>query len=157
MGEVVARRDALVARCDALKAQGLRVVLTNGGFELLHVGHVRALKDARSLGDVLVVAVNDDASLARLKGPGRPVVPAAERAELLAALECVDFVHVFPESDVRPLLRSLRPHVHAKGRDYAVETVPERDTAREVGAEVAIVGDEKDHSVTRLLERLRPA
>ncbi len=155
MGEVVAERADLVRRCDGLRAQGKRIVLTNGAFDLLHVGHVRALADAASRGDLLVVGVNDDASVRRLKGPGRPVVPAAERAELLAALACVDLVHIFPEGDVRPLLRALRPHVHAKGRDYTVETVPERETAREVGAEIAIVGDPKDHSSTDLLARVR--
>jgi rfaE bifunctional protein nucleotidyltransferase chain/domain len=154
VGEVVASRDALAETCRALREAGMRVVFTNGGFELLHVGHVRALQEARSLGDVLVVGVNDDDSVRTLKGPNRPVVPAAERAEVLAALACVDYVHVFPEADVRPLLRALRPHVHAKGRDYTAASVPERDTAREIGAEIAIVGDEKEHSVTDLLKRL---
>ncbi|MGQ0615292.1 MAG: lipopolysaccharide kinase InaA family protein [Planctomycetaceae bacterium] len=154
MGEIVGDRERLRAICDLLRAQGRRLVLTNGGFELLHVGHLRALNGAKALGDVLVVAINDDASVARLKGPGRPVTPAKERAELLAALDCVDFVHIFPESDVRPLLRLLRPDVHAKGTDYTKETVPERDAAAEVGAEVAIVGDPKEHSVTGLLRKL---
>ncbi len=155
MGEIVADRAELVRRCDRLRAEGRRIVLTNGAFDLLHVGHVRALADAASRGDVLVVGVNDDASVRRLKGEGRPVVPAGERAEVLAALAAVDYVHVFAEGDVRPLLRALRPHVHAKGRDYTVETVPERETAREVGAEIAIVGDPKDHSSTDLLARVR--
>ncbi|MHC4547592.1 MAG: adenylyltransferase/cytidyltransferase family protein [Planctomycetota bacterium] len=155
MGEIVADRDELARRCRALRERGSRIVLTNGAFDLLHVGHVRALQDARRRGDVLVVAVNDDDSVRRLKGKGRPVVPAAERAEVVAALGCVDYVHVFGESDVRPLLRLLRPAVHAKGRDYTQETVPEQETAREVGAEIVIVGDPKDHSVTDLVERLR--
>lgn len=153
MGEIVDRAE-LARRCAALKAKGKRLVLTNGAFDLLHVGHVRALKEARSKGDALVVAVNGDASVRRLKGEGRPVVPAAERAELLAALACVDLVHVFEEDDVAVLLRLLRPHVHAKGRDYTKENVPERAIAKEVGAEVAIVGDPKDHSVTDLLRRI---
>jgi len=147
-------RNELSRRCAALKAKGKRIVLTNGAFDLLHVGHVRALKEAKSKGDVLVVAVNGDASVRRLKGEGRPVVPAAERAELLAALACVDLVHVFEEDDVGVLLRLLRPHVHAKGRDYTAENVPERAVAAEIGAEVAIVGDPKDHSVTDLLRRI---
>ena len=153
MGDICDRNE-LARRCAALKAKGKRIVLTNGGFDLLHVGHVRALKEARSKGDVLVVAVNGDASVRRLKGEGRPVVPAAERAELLASLACVDLVHVFEEDDVAVLLRLLRPHVHAKGRDYTKENVPERAVAAEVGAEVAIVGDPKDHSVTDLLKRI---
>lgn len=154
MGEVVADRRELSRRCEALKEQGRRIIFTNGGFDLLHVGHVRALADAAGRGDVLVVGVNADESVRRLKGEGRPVVPAAERAEVLAALACVDFVHVFEEDDVRPLLRLLRPHVHAKGRDYSEATVPERETAREIGTEIAIVGDPKDHSVTDLLARI---
>lgn len=137
------------------KAAGKRVVLTNGGFEILHVGHVRSLRDARSRGDLLVVAVNSDASVRRNKGEGRPVVPEAERAEVLCALECVDLVTVFDEPTVDGLLRLLRPHVHAKGRDYAPENLPERETVREIGAEIAIVGDPKDHATSDLLERIR--
>lgn len=157
MGEILADRGELERRCEALRAEGRRIVLTNGAFDLLHVGHVRALEDARARGDVLVVAVNDDASVRRNKGPRRPVVPAAERAELVAALRCVDYVHVFEERDVAPLLRALRPHVHAKGRDYTEENVPERETALRVGAEIAIVGDPKDHSVSDLIARIREA
>jgi rfaE bifunctional protein nucleotidyltransferase chain/domain len=153
VGDIVDRAE-LKRRCEALKAKGKRLVLTNGAFDLLHVGHVRALKEARSKGDALVVAVNGDGSVRRLKGEGRPVVPAAERAELLASLACVDLVHVFEEDDVGVLLRLLRPHVHAKGRDYTKENVPERAVALEVGAEIAIVGDPKDHSVTDLLRRI---
>ena len=154
MGEVVADRDELKRRCAALRVEGKRIVLTNGAFDLLHVGHVRSLQDARARGDVLIVAINDDASVRRLKGPGRPVVPAAERAEVVAALACVDYLHVFAEDDVVALLRLLRPHVHAKGHDYTVETVPERETALEVGAEIAIVGDPKDHSASDLIARV---
>jgi len=154
VAELIANRQELVRRCEALRARGKRIVLTNGVFDILHVGHVRALREARALGDVLVVAVNDDASVKRLKGPGRPIMPASERAELLAALSTVDFVHIFEEDDVGPILRVLRPDVHAKGRDYTSETVPERDVAREVGARVVIVGDTKEHSVTDLLRRI---
>lgn len=150
MGELVVSRDELVRRC-----RGRRVVLTNGCFDILHVGHVRALKDAAELGELLVVAINDDESVRRLKGAGRPLVPMEERAEILCALEGVDFVHPFPEPDVSALLRALRPAVHAKGSDYTKKTVPERETALEVGAEIAIVGDPKDHSVSDLLERMR--
>jgi rfaE bifunctional protein nucleotidyltransferase chain/domain len=157
LGEVVPHRDALRRRCAALRAEGKRIVLSNGAFDLLHVGHVRALRAARALGDVLVVAVNGDASVRALKGAGRPLVPAAERAEVVASLACVDYVQVFEEKDVASLLRALRPHVHAKGRDYTKDTVPERDTARDLGIEVAIVGDPKDHSVTDLIARARAA
>ena len=135
--------------------RGRRVVFTNGVFDLLHVGHVRSLKDARSRGDLLVVAVNSDDSVRRNKGEGRPVVPAAERVELLCALACVDFVTVFDEPTVDALLRLLRPHVMAKGTDYTPGTVPERETVREIGAEIAIVGDPKHHATTDLLERIR--
>lgn len=155
MAEIVADREELARRLAELRAAGMRVVLTNGAFDLLHVGHVRALADARSRGDVLVVCINDDDSVRRLKGPGRPVVPAAERAEVVAALAAVDYVHVFPETDVSALLLALRPHVHAKGRDYSEATVPERETALAEGIEIAIVGDPKDHSASALLKRLR--
>ena len=154
MGEVVADAAELKRRCEGHKAEGRRVVFTNGAFDLLHVGHVRALADAASRGDVLVVGINSDDSVRRLKGEGRPVVPAAERAEVVAALACVDYVPVFASDDVRPLLELLRPDVHAKGRDYTEATVPERETARAIGAEIAIVGDPKDHSVTDLLARI---
>ena len=155
MGEIVLDRADLVRRCEAHRAEGRRVVLTNGTFDLLHVGHVRALQDARSRGDVLVVAINDDESVRRYKGEDRPFVPGTERAELVAAIGCVDLVHLFGEPNVESLLRALRPHVHAKGRDYTAGNVPERAVALEVGAEIAIVGDPKDHSVTDLVSRVR--
>jgi len=154
VGRVLGDRRELERICVAQRAAGKRIVLTNGAFDLLHVGHLRALEDARSRGDLLVVAVNDDASVRRLKGPGRPVIPAAERAELLAGLRCVDYVILFSEDDVSVLLRLLRPAVHAKGSDYTPRTVPERAVALEIGAEVAIVGDPKDHSVRALLDRI---
>jgi rfaE bifunctional protein nucleotidyltransferase chain/domain len=131
---------------EAHRAAGRRVVLTNGAFDLLHVGHVRMLSDARRLGDVLVVAVNDDAAVREAKGPGRPVVPARERAEVVAAVAGVDHVFVFPDATVDRLLRRLRPHVHAKGRDYREDTLPERETDRALGVETAFVGDEKAHA-----------
>jgi len=155
LGEILASRDELRRRCERARQAGQRIVLTNGAFDLLHVGHVRALREARGLGDVLVVAVNDDASVRGLKGEGRPVVPVAERCEIVAAIAGVDYVIAFDEPDVSALLRLLRPDVHAKGRDYSEDTVPERATAREIGAEIAIVGDPKDHSVTALLDRLK--
>ncbi|MHC4263039.1 MAG: adenylyltransferase/cytidyltransferase family protein [Planctomycetota bacterium] len=134
---------------------GVRVVLANGCFELLHVGHLRYLQDAASRGDRLVVAVNADASVTRLKGPERPLVPFSERAELLAGLACVDLVLPFEEPTLEATLRELVPDVHAKGTDYTVETVPERAVDQELGIEIAICGDPKDHATTELLARLR--
>ena len=155
MAEILPERAELVRRCRAQQEYGARVVLTNGTYDLLHVGHLRSLVDARSRGDLLVVGVNADSSVRAYKGPGRPIVPEAERCEVLAALACVDFVHVFAEPDVVALLRALRPDVYAKGRDYTLETLPEREVAEEVGAEIAFVGDPKEHSVTDILQRVR--
>ena len=135
------------------RAAGDRLVLTNGCFDILHVGHVRYLLAARELGDRLIVAVNSDRSVRALKGEGRPRVPEAERAEILAALECVDAVTIFDSLDVNDLIRQLRPDIHAKGTDYTAETVPERETVIACGGRVAIVGDPKDHSTTHLLGR----
>lgn len=140
----------------AARDAGRTVVLANGAFDLLHVGHVRYLQGARREGDVLFVAVNSDASVRSLKGPGRPVVPQAERAELVAALGCVDHVLIFDAPDVRDVLRALRPHVHAKGTDYAPDTVPERDVLAEWGGRVAITGDPKDHSTSATVAQLGP-
>ena len=133
------------------------VVLANGAFDLLHVGHVRYLQAARAEGDFLVVAVNSDASVRRLKGEGRPFLPERERAEILAALACVDRIVLFEEADVAHVLRALRPDVHAKGTDYRVDTVPERGVTREIGGRTAIVGDPKDHSTTDLLRAILAA
>ena len=146
--------EAVAAAVEAAREAGKTVAVANGAFDLLHVGHVRYLEGAKALADVLVVAVNDDASVRALKGPGRPRIPAAERAELVAALECVDQVVLFGELDVRAVLRRLRPHLHVKGTDYTPETVPERDELAAWGGRVAIAGDPKDHSTSALLERL---
>ena len=135
----------------AWRAQGKRVVLANGCFDLLHVGHVRYLQGARTLGDALVVGLNSDASVRRLKGVGRPVMPAAERAELVAAVRGVDLVVVFDEDSADALITRLRPDVHAKGTDYTEESVPERATVAAVGATVAIAGDPKSHSTRDLI------
>jgi rfaE bifunctional protein nucleotidyltransferase chain/domain len=135
------------------RAAGEKIILTNGCFDLLHVGHIRYLRAAKSLGGKLVVAVNSDASVRALKGEGRPRIPGAERAEMLAAFEDVDAVTVFDGLDVRDLIRLLRPDVHAKGTDYTAENVPERDVVIACGGRVEIVGDPKDHSTTELLRR----
>jgi rfaE bifunctional protein nucleotidyltransferase chain/domain len=139
------------------KRNGQRVVFANGCFDTLHVGHVRYLEGARGEGDVLVVAVNNDASICSLKGPGRPILPESARAQLVAGLRAVDYVVLFGEPNVEALLEFLRPDVHAKGTDYSVDTVPERATAARLGVRVAIVGDPKDHSTRDLLEAVRKA
>ncbi|MFQ5876822.1 MAG: adenylyltransferase/cytidyltransferase family protein [Acidobacteriota bacterium] len=131
-----------------------RIVLANGLFDLLHVGHVRYLRASRSLGERLVVAVNDDRSARALRGPGRPIVPARDRARLVAAVEGVDAVVLFGGRSVAPLLRSLRPDVHCKGTDYTTGTVPERHVVRSCGGVVRIVGDPKDHAVADLIRRI---
>ena len=147
-------REALVAEIARRREAGHRVVFANGCFDLLHVGHVRYLAAARALGDTLVVGINADDAVRQLKGPSRPVMPDAERAEIIAALACVDFVTIFPELTVENLLRALRPDIHAKGTDYTPDSVPERAIVREYGGEVAIVGDPKDHSTTDLLRQV---
>jgi rfaE bifunctional protein nucleotidyltransferase chain/domain len=150
MGEYVSleRAETLVK---GAREQGRHVVLANGHFDVLHVGHVRYLQGARAEGDFLVVGVNGDASTARRKGPGRPILPAPERAEVVAALEGVDLVVIFESDDVGELLERLRPHVHCKGTDYTRETVPERELSRRLGIDTRIVGDPKDHSTRELL------
>jgi rfaE bifunctional protein nucleotidyltransferase chain/domain len=144
----------VVRRVQAWRAEGKRIALANGVFDLLHVGHVRYLEGARALADVLVVAVNSDASTRANKGPGRPVIPGTERAELVAALACTDAVLLFDERDVRAILRTLRPDVHVKGTDYTPDTIPERDEVLAYGGRVAVAGDPKDHSTTDLVSRL---
>lgn len=144
-------RSQLAALARQWRATGEKIILTNGCFDLLHVGHVRYLHAAKALGGKLVVALNSDSSMRALKGEGRPRVPALERAEILAALQDVDAVTIFDELDVRALVRTLRPDIHAKGTDYTVESVPERDAVVACGGRVEIVGDPKDHSTTELL------
>ena len=146
-------RAALQARVAAWRRAGERVTLTNGVFDVLHVGHVRYLRAAKALGGRLIVAVNADASVRALKGEGRPRMPAAERAEILAALEGVDAVVIFDEPDVRALIREVCPDIHAKGTDYTAETVPERDVVAECGGRVEIVGDPKDHSTSEMIRK----
>ncbi len=146
--------DQLRRRVHAWRAAGERVILTNGCFDLLHVGHIRYLHAAKQLGGRLVVGLNADESTRALKGPGRPIMPATERAEILAALADVDAIVIFDEPDVRALVREIRPDIHAKGTDYTADSVPERDTVLECGGQVAIVGDPKDHSATKFIARL---
>jgi rfaE bifunctional protein nucleotidyltransferase chain/domain len=138
-----------------LKGEGKRIVLANGCFDTLHVGHVRYLSGAKQEGDILIVGVNSDASTRALKGPGRPILDEQARAQLVAALRCVDYVVLFSEPNVESLLEQLHPDVHAKGTDYSLDTVPERETSRRLGIRVAIVGDPKDHSTREFLEAVR--
>ena len=154
MSDRILARERLAELIDADRRAGLTVAFANGCFDLLHVGHVRYLQGAAAEADRLVVAVNDD-QFAGTKGPGRPVLKAADRAELVAALRGVDYVTIFPEPTVTPLLLLLKPDVHCKGTDYTVESVPERDTVRAYGGRIAIVGDPKDHSTRDLLSRIR--
>ena len=151
----VLSRDALIAQVKADRAQGRTIAFANGCFDLLHAGHVRYLQAASREADRLVVAINDDRSVAGLKGPGRPILSAPDRAELVAALRGVDYVVIFSEPSVAPLLLALTPDVHCKGTDYTVDTVPERETVRAYGGRIAIVGDPKDHSTRDLLARVR--
>jgi rfaE bifunctional protein nucleotidyltransferase chain/domain len=137
------------------RLRGEKVVLANGCFDIIHVGHIRYLEEAAEHGDLLVVAVNDDDSTRRLKGEGRPVMPAVERAEILSAMRFIDYVLIFPEDTVDGVLRELRPDVHAKGTDYTTGTVPERETAREIGCVTVITGDPKDRSSREIISRLR--
>lgn len=153
--EKIGTLDQVRERLAAARARGKTVALANGCFDVLHVGHVRYLEGARAEADVLVVGVNGDGSVRRLKGEGRPLVPAADRALVVAALRAVDHVVVFEEDDVSALIRALRPDVHCKGTDYTPQTVPEREVVRSYGGRVAIVGDPKRHDTSALLARIR--
>ena len=153
MGEVVSRDD-LMARVAAARQAGRTIAFANGCFDLLHVGHVRYLHAAAQEADLLIVAINDDDSVRTLKGEGRPILKAADRAELVSALAPVDYVVIFSDSTVGPLLETIRPDVHCKGTDYTLDTVPEREVVRAYGGRIAIVGDPKDHSTRDLLARI---
>jgi|SRR5579862_9314994 rfaE bifunctional protein nucleotidyltransferase chain/domain len=149
--EKLSGREQLKQLVAAWRKAGDSITLANGCFDLLHVGHIRYLHAAKRLGGRLIVAINSDDSVRALKGEGRPLMPAEERAEILSALADVDAVIIFPEHDVRALIRELRPDVHAKGTDYAADTVPERDVVAECGGRVEIVGDPKDHSASEII------
>jgi rfaE bifunctional protein nucleotidyltransferase chain/domain len=150
----IVTRDALLQQVEQWRKQGGTIVLANGCFDLLHVGHIRYLQGAKALGGRLIVAINSDESVRELKGQGRPLMPAGERAEIIAALSDVDAVVIFDEPSVRSLIRELRPEVQAKGTDYTRENVPERDEVVANGGRVEIVGDPKEHSTTAFLSRL---
>jgi D-glycero-beta-D-manno-heptose 1-phosphate adenylyltransferase len=146
--------DELRTLAPKLRASGRKIVFANGCFDLLHAGHVRYLQNARALGDVLILGINSDASVAALKGKGRPLQTQADRAEILASLDCVDYVLLFDAPTVDGILRDLRPDIHAKGTDYTEDSVPERETVRAYGGQVAIAGDPKDHSTRDLIKTI---
>jgi len=153
LGQIVERGE-LAKVVAGWRAAGQMVTLANGCFDLLHVGHIRYLRGAKALGGKLIVAINSDKSVRKLKGPGRPAMPELERAEIISALECVDAVVIFDEPDVRALIREIKPNIQVKGTDYTCDSVPERDEVMAHGGRVEIVGDPKDHSTTELLGRI---
>ena len=150
----VLTREKLAEKVFELRQRGAKIVLANGCFDLFHVGHIRYLSGAKKLGDYLIVGINSDAQVKKLKGENRPFMPETERAEVISALRFVDFVTIFDEPTVEQLIRTIRPDFHAKGTDYTTETVPEREIVRECGGQTAIVGDPKDHSSTELIEKV---
>lgn len=153
--KVIDSRKTLVAILDGLKAQGKVVVLTNGVYDLMHVGHIRCLEDARSRGDFLVVGVNSDRSAKALKGKGLPMIPAAERKEMISALWFVDYVIEFDEDDAEELIRAIKPSIYAKGTEYKLSTLPERQLLKELDIKAVFVGDKKAHSTTKLIQKIR--
>lgn len=155
MGQYIPDRTRLRELLDEERSKGKKIIFGNGCFDLLHVGHVRYLQGAKALGDILVVAVNDDSSLVTIGKRQAPVTPLFERVEILCALSCVDYVTSFSEPTVAELLLELKPHIQAKGTDYTADTVPERDVVRSYGGDVAIVGDEKNHSTRDIIKQVR--
>ena len=153
--KVITDRKSLAAILAGLRASGKIIVLTNGVFDLLHVGHTRCLEDARSRGDLLVVAVNSDKSTEALKGKGQPIVPADERMEMLASLAFVDYVTVFEEDTADALLQQLQPNLYAKGSDYTLKTLPEKDTLKALDIKAVFVGDKKSHSTTKMIQKIQ--
>ena len=153
--ERIVDRETLIGRVRDARDRGKTVVLANGCFDVLHAGHVRYLEAAKSIGDMLVVAINSDEQVATLKGAGRPLLPESERAEIVAALAAVDLVTIFCEPTVAELLVAIKPDIHAKGTDYTEDTVPERDVVRSFGGRTAIVGDPKDHSTSDMIRRVK--
>ena len=146
--------ERLVRMCQLWKEKGKRIVFANGIFDILHVGHVRYLKDAKKEGDILIVGINTDNSVRKLKGPKRPIFSEKERALLISSLKCVDYVFLYPGINFSSALKLLRPHIHAKGTDYSKDTVPERETVLSYGGEIKIVGDPKRHSTSWLLQKI---
>ncbi|HXL72132.1 MAG TPA: adenylyltransferase/cytidyltransferase family protein [bacterium] len=154
MAQVILNHDELAKKIEELKKRGKKVIFANGCFDLLHVGHVRYLRGAKALGDVLVLAINSDASVRRLKGPERPLLPLEDRLGVLSAFEMIDFITAFEDDTVSPLLLKLKPNVQVKGTDYTPDTIPEKDTVASFGGEVAVVGDPKDHASKNLIQEI---
>ncbi len=152
--ERIVDRSELIKIAQTERTNGKRIVFANGCFDVLHVGHVRYLESAKTLGDLLIVGINSDAQTRRLKGKGRPLIPQDQRAEIISSIEAVDLVTIFDEPTVTELLLAVKPDIHAKGTDYTEDSVPERDVVRSFGGRVAIVGDPKDHSSSEMVERL---
>lgn len=150
----VLERDRLKTQVEIDRLKGAKIVLANGCFDLFHVGHIRYLAGAKDLGDILIVGINSDRQVRKLKGGNRPFMPEAERAEMISAVRFVDYVTIFDEPTVEELIRAIRPDFHAKGTDYTTETVPEREIVKKYGGQTAIVGDPKDHSSTQLIKKL---
>jgi rfaE bifunctional protein nucleotidyltransferase chain/domain len=155
MGQIISDTEELKAVLETEKSRGRRVVFGNGCFDILHVGHVRYLKGAKALGDILIVAVNDDTSVTSLGKRKKVVTPASERAEIIASIDCVDYVTIFSDPTVERLLLALKPDIHAKGTDYTEDNVPEKDIVRSYGGRVAIVGDPKDHSTRDIIKVIK--
>lgn len=147
----VLERNRLIARVSVERRSGAKIVLANGCFDLFHVGHIRYLEGAKNLGDILIVGINSDEQVKKLKGENRPFIPDTERAEIVSALKFVDYVTIFPEPTVAELIRAIQPDFHAKGTDYTADSVPEREIVKEYGGKTVIVGDPKDHSSTELI------
>jgi rfaE bifunctional protein nucleotidyltransferase chain/domain len=154
MAQVILDHNELAKKIEELKKQGKKVIFANGCFDLLHVGHVRYLRGAKALGDVLVLAVNSDTSVRRLKGPERPLLLLEDRLGILSAFEMIDFITAFEDDTVSPLLLKLKPNVQVKGTDYTPDTIPEKDTVASFGGEVAVVGDPKDHASKNLIQEI---
>ena len=154
MAQVILDHNELAKKIEELKKQGKKVIFANGCFDLLHVGHVSYLRGAKALGDVLVLAINSDASVRRLKGPERPLLPLEDRLGILSAFEIIDLITAFEEDTVSPLLLKLKPNVQVKGTDYTPDTIPEKDTVASFGGEVAVVGDPKDHASKNLIQEI---
>lgn len=154
MNSPILDREKLVRQIETERKNGAKIILANGCFDLFHVGHIRYLTGAKELGDTLIVGINSDAQVRKLKGENRPFMPEDERAEIVSSIKAVDFVTIFDEPTVEELIRAVRPDFHAKGTDYTPETVPEREIVRECGGQTAIVGDPKDHSSTELIEKV---
>lgn len=153
--KVFASPSSLAVVLEGLRAQGKTIVLTNGCFDLLHVGHVRCLEDARARGDFLVVAVNDDKSVELNKGKGHPIIPIDERMEMVSSLWVVDYVTKFSDETAEGLIRKFKPDVYAKGTEYSIKTLPERDVVKELGVKPVFVGDKKNHSTSKIIQRIR--